>query len=124
TRQPGALRRCDQRVYNRAPPVGRHRSRSTHSGKGGTAGYTAARLLGASQSLARLQMQAKHGFVRPVSFADEYAQLGRREESIAWLERAFADGDVTLATINCNPAYALLWTDPRFQDLRRRMGLR
>jgi len=93
-------------------------------GSRGTAGYTAARLLGASQSLARLQMQAKHGFVRPVSFADEYAQLGRREESIAWLERAFADGDVTLATINCNPAYALLWTDPRFQDLRRRMGLR
>ncbi len=93
-------------------------------GSRGNAGYTAARLLGATRSLARLQEQAKRGFVRPVSFADEYAQLGRREESMAWLERAFADGDVTLAMINCDPAYALLRADPRFQDLRRRMGLR
>ncbi len=92
-------------------------------GSRGRAGYTAARLLGASGALARLQVQAKRGYVRPVSFADEYAQLGRREESIAWLQRAFADGDVTLATINCNPAYALLRADPRFQDLRHRMGL-
>src|SRR6266576_3372513 len=93
-------------------------------GSRGNAGYTAARLLGATRSLARLQEQAKRGFVRPVSFADEYAQLCRREESMAWLERAFADGDVTLAMINCDPAYALLRADPRFQDLRRRMGLR
>ncbi len=93
-------------------------------GSRGNAGYTAARLLGATRNLARLQEQAKRGFVRPVSFADEYAELGRREESMAWLQRAFADGDVTLAMINCNPAYAPLRTDLRFQDLRRRMGLR
>jgi DNA-binding SARP family transcriptional activator/TolB-like protein len=93
-------------------------------GSRGSAGYAAARLLGAARSLERWRMRAQRGFVRPVSFADEYIQLGRREESIAWLRRAFADGDVTLATINCNPAYAPLRGDPRFRDLRRRMGLR
>jgi hypothetical protein len=59
----------------------------------------------------------------PVGFAREYIQLGQREESIAWLRRAFAAGEVTLATVNCDPEYAPLHGDPRFRDLRRRMGL-
>jgi len=93
-------------------------------GSRGSAGYTAARLLGATRSLERLRARAQRGYVPPVAFAREYIQLGRREESLASLRRAFEVGDVTLATTNCDPEYAPLRADPRFEDLRRRMGLR
>jgi DNA-binding SARP family transcriptional activator/TolB-like protein len=93
-------------------------------GSRGSAGYTAARLLGATRSLERLRVRAQHGYVPPVGFAREYIQLGRREESLASLRRAFEVGDVTLALTNCDPEYAPLRADPRYQDLRRRMGLR
>ena len=92
-------------------------------GSRGSSGYTAARLLGATRSLERLRVRAQHGYVPPVGFAREYIQLGRREESLASLRRAFEVRDVNLATTNCDPEYAPLWTDPRLQDLRRRMGL-
>ena len=93
-------------------------------GRRGSAGYTAARLLGATRSLERLRARAQRGYVPPVAFAREYIQLGRRDESLASLRRAFEVGDVTLATTNCDPEYAPLRADPRYQDLRHRMGLR
>ena len=92
-------------------------------GRRGSAGYTAARLLGATRSLERLRARAQRGYVPPVAFAREYIQLGRREESLASLSRGFEVGDVTLATTNCDPEYAPLRADPRYRDLRRRMGL-
>jgi tetratricopeptide (TPR) repeat protein len=93
-------------------------------GSRGSAGYAAARLLGATRSLERLRTRAKRAFVPPVAFAREYIQLGQREESMAWLQRAFEEGDVNLAAaVSCEPEYAPLRGDPRFRDLRRRMGL-
>ncbi len=93
-------------------------------GNRGSAGYTAARLLGATRSLERLRTRAKRAFVPPVAFAREYIVLGQREESMAWLRRAFEEGDVNLAAaVSCEPEYAPLRADPAFQDLRRRMGL-
>jgi DNA-binding SARP family transcriptional activator/TolB-like protein len=93
-------------------------------GSRGSAGYTAARLLGATRSLERLRTRAEHGFVPPVAFAREYIQLGQREESMAWLQRAFDEGDVNLAAaVSCEPEYVPLRADPRFRDIRRRMGL-
>src|SRR5882762_385948 len=93
-------------------------------GNRGSAGYAAARLLGATRSLERLRTRAKRAFVPPVAFAREYIQLGQREESMAWLQRAFEEGDVNLAAaVSCEPEYAPLRADPRFQDLRHRMGL-
>ena len=93
-------------------------------GNRGSAGYAAARLLGATRSLERLRTRAKRGFVPPVAFAREYIALGQREESMAWLQRAFEEGDVNLAAaVSCEPEYAPLRADPRFRDLRRRMGL-
>ena len=93
-------------------------------GNRGSAGYAAARLLGATRSLERLRTRAKRAFVPPVAFAREYIQLGQREESMAWLRRAFEEGDVNLAAaVSCEPEYAPLRADPRFQDIRRRMGL-
>src|SRR5213592_2348967 len=93
-------------------------------GSRGSAGYSAARVLGATRSLERLRARAQRGYVPPVAFAREYIQLGQREKSMAWLRRAFGEGDVNLAAaVSCEPEYAPLRADPRFQDLRRRMWL-
>ena len=93
-------------------------------GSRGSAGYAAARVLGATRSLERLRERAKRGFVPPAAFAREYILLGQREQSMAWLRRAFEEGDVNLAAaVSCEPEYAPLRANPRFRDLRRRMGL-
>ena len=92
-------------------------------GDRGNDGYTAARRLGAARSLERLRVRAQRGYVPPVAFAREYIQLGRREASLASLRHAFDVRDVTLATTNCDPEYASFRADPRYLDLRRRMGL-
>ena len=91
-------------------------------GSRGGAGYGAARTLGATRSLERLR--AQRGYVPPAGYAREYIQLGRPEEALASLRQAFEVRDVHLAQINCEPEYAPLRADPRYQDLRRRMGLR
>jgi DNA-binding SARP family transcriptional activator len=90
----------------------------------GSAGYAAARLLGASRSLARLRTSANRRYIPPSGFAREYIQLGRREEALASLRRAFEIRDVSLATTNCDPEYAPLRADPTYQGIRHRMGLR
>jgi len=90
----------------------------------GSAGYAAARLLGASRSLARLRTSANRRYIPPSGFAREYIQLGRREEALASLRRAFEIRDVSLATTNCDPEYAPLRADPAYQGIRHRMGLR
>jgi hypothetical protein len=54
--------------------------------------------------------------------ADDYARLGRTDEALEWLERAYEERDGSLAFIKTEPAYDGLRSDPRFQDLLRRMN--
>jgi DNA-binding winged helix-turn-helix (wHTH) protein/Tfp pilus assembly protein PilF len=63
---------------------------------------------------------------RPVTaypFATMYAALGERGRAFEWLERAFADRDPMLVSLNVDPAFDGLRADPRFADLLRRVGL-
>ncbi len=58
--------------------------------------------------------------------ARDYARLGRTDEAFEWLERAYEERDGSLAFIKGWPPYGslieLLRSDPRFQDLLRRMN--
>lgn len=63
---------------------------------------------------------------RPVTaypFATMYAALGERDRAFEWLERAYADRDPMLVSLNVDPAFDGLRADPRFADLLRRVGL-
>jgi tetratricopeptide (TPR) repeat protein len=51
------------------------------------------------------------------------AALGRRDEAFAWLEKVFPDRPVPLKNLNVLPYLDPLRSDPRFQDLQRRVGL-
>ena len=57
------------------------------------------------------------------SLAAVYAALGEKEEAFRWLEAAYKERCSFLPWLMVNPAYAPLRSDPRFQDLVRRMHL-
>lgn len=52
-----------------------------------------------------------------------YAALGEKDEAFRWLEAAVKERMTFIPWIRENPAYTSLRTDPRFQDLVRRMRL-
>ncbi len=56
-------------------------------------------------------------------FAWSYAGMGDREQTLAWLEKAYAEHSGELVTLKVSPAYDFLRTDPRFQQLLERVGL-
>lgn len=63
------------------------------------------------------------GYVSPVGLAMLHATLGEREQALALLERAYGAHDQQLIWLGVEPGFDSLRTDPRFQDLMRRLGL-
>jgi tetratricopeptide (TPR) repeat protein len=61
--------------------------------------------------------------VQPRIMAILYAALGDHDEAFTQLEKAFAARAGSLVRIATEPYYDNLRSDPRFQDLLRRMGL-
>ena len=53
-------------------------------------------------------------------FAASHAQLGEKDQAFEWLEKAYADHD--LSFVNVDPHFDPLRDDPRFQDLLARMN--
>lgn len=62
-------------------------------------------------------------YVRPTSMATVAAGLGDTDGTMRWLQRAYADRDGMLAYIGRDRAFAKYRTDPRFQELQRKIGL-
>jgi TolB-like protein/DNA-binding winged helix-turn-helix (wHTH) protein/lipoprotein NlpI len=55
--------------------------------------------------------------------AGGYAALGEKDRAFTWLEKAYEKRDFFLPTLAVNPWMDPLRSDPRFQDLIRRVGL-
>jgi tetratricopeptide (TPR) repeat protein len=70
-----------------------------------------------------VKKNASHEFVSPFAVALTYGILGDKDSAMEWLEKAYEDRDVDLVTVNADPVFDFLHSDPRFQDLRRRIGL-
>jgi hypothetical protein len=51
-----------------------------------------------------------------------YAGLGEKDRAFEWLERAYKDHDKSLYFLKVDPTLDPLRSDPRFQDLLRRMN--
>ena len=58
----------------------------------------------------------------PVHLAKQYASLGKKHLAMAWLEKAYAEHSYALLEIRCAREFDVLQSDPRFQDLLRRMN--
>ena len=65
---------------------------------------------------------AKHEAIGQ-NLARVYANLGNKDQAFAWLEKDFQARSGVLGRIRALPELEPLRSDPRFADLRRRMGL-
>jgi len=74
----------------------------------------------------RLELSQKEydaGFGSAYKIAVNYARLGDRNRAFEQLEKSFAAREADLLWIKTEPAFDELSSDPRFQDLLRRIGL-
>jgi hypothetical protein len=69
--------------------------------------------------LERLKEISKERYVSPVDMAIVYTGLRDKDRAFEWLERTIA---ARPATINVDPAFDVLRSDPRFTELLRRIG--
>ena len=68
------------------------------------------------------RLEAGKEYVSPEALADLYVALGEREQAFAALERAYAEHDDQLMFLRVDTNLDPLRSDPRFQDLLRRVG--
>ena len=77
----------------------------------------------ARAELEELLRLSKENYVSPYNIAMIYNGLDKRDETLAWLERGFVQRDVRMTFLKVEPKWNNLRSDPRFQDLLRRVGL-
>jgi TolB-like protein/Tfp pilus assembly protein PilF len=77
----------------------------------------------ALEMLARLKQRSAQGYVSPYQVAAIHAGLGEKDLAFEWLEKAYAERASWMVHIKWDPRLANLRSDPRFQDLVRRVGL-
>jgi tetratricopeptide (TPR) repeat protein len=73
--------------------------------------------------LSELQGTSKRRFVPSWTFALIYAALGDKDQAFRWLDKGFDERPSDMEYLKVNPGWAPLRSDPRYQDLLRRMGL-
>ena len=77
----------------------------------------------AEKLLHRLLSDAKKQSVSPLYIAYVYVGLGDNTSAMEWLEKAYDDRDERIIQLKTDLRWDNLRSDPRFQDLERRVGL-
>jgi serine/threonine protein kinase/tetratricopeptide (TPR) repeat protein len=75
----------------------------------------------ARKILEQLAEQQKHRYVSPYGVAAIHAALGNKDEAILWLNKAFEERDEGMGNLQVDSSWDGLRSEPRFQDLVRRM---
>ncbi|PYS85104.1 MAG: hypothetical protein DMF67_02285 [Acidobacteria bacterium] len=75
----------------------------------------------ARKSIAGLRELSKRRYVSPYEVAVIYAGLGEKEQSLAWLEKAYDERSVRPVWLKFDPRLDGLRADSRFTDLMRRI---
>lgn len=77
----------------------------------------------AALALARMEQLYRGQQVDPVVFVEPYIGMDKKDEAFLWLNKAYAQHSNSLTALKVDPLYDPLRSDPRFQDLLRRVGL-
>jgi hypothetical protein len=77
----------------------------------------------AKSILARFQQLAEHRYVTSYGVALVHAGLGDKSEAFRWLDKAYDERSHWLVWLSLDPRWNDLHADPRFDQLRRRIGL-
>lgn len=70
-----------------------------------------------------LKRKAAKQYVPPTEFADAYALLGRKEETIRYLEESYQKRSPHLVFLQSDPNLDFLHSDPRYRAIVKKMGL-
>jgi TolB-like protein/DNA-binding winged helix-turn-helix (wHTH) protein/tetratricopeptide (TPR) repeat protein len=92
----------------------------------GSLGYTygmAGRRAEAVEMIRRLEQLSNQRYVSPYTVAIVYAGLGEKDLAFARLDEAFADRAIQLVDLNVWGPMDQLRTDPRYAELKKRVGL-
>jgi tetratricopeptide (TPR) repeat protein len=77
----------------------------------------------AQKVIDHLKELSVHEYVAPYNFAVIYAGLGDKDEAFVWLNRAYQERSYLLTYLTVDERLDNLHSDPRFDELRRRIGL-
>jgi TolB-like protein/DNA-binding winged helix-turn-helix (wHTH) protein len=77
----------------------------------------------AERLLSDLRQVEKKRFVCPYEIATTNLALGARDEAFRWLEKGYEARSICMIWLRVDPRLDPLRSDPRFQDLVRRVGL-
>ena len=77
----------------------------------------------AEQVLQGLLVRSRKSYVSPFDIALIYAALGEKDTAFAWMEKAVEERSTWLVYSKWEPRLDPLRSDPRFQELLRRIGL-
>ncbi len=77
----------------------------------------------ANQVLKELLEFNRRRYVTPASVASVYIGLGNKDQAFVWLEKAYRERSNFMAFLKVLPIVDPLRSDPRFDDLLRRIGL-
>jgi TolB-like protein/DNA-binding winged helix-turn-helix (wHTH) protein/Tfp pilus assembly protein PilF len=79
---------------------------------------------GAEKILRDLELKSKNSDVSPYVLATIYASLGEKDKAFRYLEKAYSERSLDLSwNLKADLRIDNLRSDPRFQDLARRVGL-
>jgi tetratricopeptide (TPR) repeat protein len=62
-------------------------------------------------------------YVTPWQIATLFVRAGNKEEAINWLEKAYKEKDPNMPYISTDPIFDIIYNEPRFQELLRKMNL-
>ena len=75
------------------------------------------------RTLENYKESAKSDYVPPVLVAKSCVRVGDKECAFEWLERGFDERDDLMVNLKVEPVFDGIRSDPRFQDLVRRVGI-
>jgi TolB-like protein/DNA-binding winged helix-turn-helix (wHTH) protein len=73
--------------------------------------------------LNRYKQSATKRYVSPIEFAELYAQLNRKEETLRYLDLAYEQHAPFIAHLQCNSHFDFLHFEPRYRAIVKKMGL-
>jgi tetratricopeptide (TPR) repeat protein len=86
-------------------------------------GYAlAGRAAEARLALADLRASAKRQYLSKYAFAAVYTAMGDKDQALAQLEQAYQDRSFWMAFLKVDPEMDTLRSEPRFQDMMRRLN--
>jgi TolB-like protein/Tfp pilus assembly protein PilF len=77
----------------------------------------------ALRALQKLEQINRRQPMDPAAILWAHIGIGDKDQAFVWLEKAYTEHSNTLITLKVEPGYDSLRSDPRFQDLMRRVGL-